>query len=170
LRSGEGFRVRNAGVADLADVVAMERRVPEAPHWVEGEYAAIVDTDGDADGTIKRCLVVAVAEGRLLGFAVGKVVSFGADGVAELESVAVDLTARRSGVARALCEAVVDWCRPRGVEAMELEVRTGSAGAIALYTGLGFVAVGRREEYYRGPTEDALLMRLDLAKKLGKDE
>jgi [ribosomal protein S18]-alanine N-acetyltransferase len=162
--------VRNAGVEDLPGVVAMERRVPEAPHWVEGEYAAIIDAGSGVDGTVRRCLVVAVAEGRLLGFAVGKVVGFGADGVAELESVAVDLTARRSGVGRALCETVIDWCGSQGAEAMELEVRTGSEGAIALYAGLGFVAVGRREEYYREPTEDALLMRLDLAKKFGEDE
>jgi ribosomal-protein-alanine N-acetyltransferase len=47
---------------------------------------------------------------------------------------------------------------------LELEVRAGRAGAIALYTGLGFVIVGRRRRYYREPVDDALLMRLDLAK------
>ena len=45
---------------------------------------------------------------------------------------------------------------------MELEVRAGSVGAIALYEGLGFVVVGRRRGYYREPVEDALLMRLEL--------
>ena len=47
---------------------------------------------------------------------------------------------------------------------MELEVRAGSAGAIGLYEGLGFVGVGRRRGYYRDPVDDAVLMRLDLAK------
>ena len=102
--------------------------------------------------------MVADAEGRLLGFAVGKVIGFG---LGELESVAVDSAARRKGVGRALCEAVIDWCRGQGAEGMELEVRAGSAGAIALYSGLGFVVVGRRKGYYREPVEDALLMKLE---------
>jgi ribosomal-protein-alanine N-acetyltransferase len=61
-----------------------------------------------------------------------------------------------------LCAAVVDWCGELGAAALELEVRAGSVGAIALYTGLGFVGIGRRAGYYREPVEDALLMRLDL--------
>jgi ribosomal-protein-alanine N-acetyltransferase len=56
---------------------------------------------------------------------------------------------------------VADWCRGEEVATVELEVRAGSAGAIALYSGLGFVVVGRRVGYYREPVEDALLMRLD---------
>jgi [ribosomal protein S18]-alanine N-acetyltransferase len=157
------FRVRIAGEGDLAGVVEMERAIAEAPHWAEAEYAAIVNVDRDIDGAIRRCLFVAEAE-RLLGFAVGKVIGSGADGVAELESVAVVGAARRSGVGRALCGAVVDWCREQGVGAVELEVRAGSGGAIALYAGLGFVVVGRRAGYYRGPVEDAVLMRLELEK------
>ena len=82
--------------------------------------------------------------------------------VAELESVAVDLRARRGGVGRALCGAVMDWCRRQGAAAVELEVRAASGGAIDLYRGLGFVAVGRRAGYYSGPLDDAVLMRLDL--------
>ena len=64
---------------------------------------------------------------------------------------------------RSLCEAVVRWCREQGAVEMELEVRAGSSGAIALYTGLGFIVVGRRAGYYRDPNEDAVLMQLKLA-------
>jgi ribosomal-protein-alanine N-acetyltransferase len=81
----------------------------------------------------------------------------------ELESVVVGVSARRSGVGRILCEAVVRWCRERGATEVELEVRAGSVGAMALYKGLGFVAVGERAGYYRDPVEDALLMQLRLA-------
>jgi ribosomal-protein-alanine N-acetyltransferase len=158
--SGAEFRVRTARVADLAGVVEMERGIPEAPHWGETEYAAILNEDGGADIAVRRCLMVAEAEGRLLGFAVGKVIGFGSG---EIESVAVDSAMRRGGVGRALCEAVVDWCRGQEVETVELEVRAGSGGAIGLYEGLGFVVVGRRKAYYRDPVEDALLMKLELA-------
>ena len=158
--SGAAFRVRVARVTDLAGVVEMERRIAEAPHWADAEYAAIVAADRSADGAVRRCLLVAEAEGGLVGFAVGKVSGFGPG---ELESVAVDSAARRNGVGRVLCEAVIDWCRGQGAEGMELEVRAGSDGALALYGGLGFVVAGRRKGYYRQPTEDALLMKLKLA-------
>jgi [ribosomal protein S18]-alanine N-acetyltransferase len=158
--SADGFRVRSAVVGDLAGVVALERSVAEAPHWGDAEYAAIVD-----GGVVRRCLLIAVAEGRLLGFAVGKMIGSGAEGVAELESVVVAEAARRGGVGRALCGGVVAWCRDEGAGVVELEVRAGSAGAIALYEGLGFVAVGRRRGYYGEPVEDAVMMRLELVER-----
>lgn len=157
-----GFHIRLAEVGDLAGVSALERGIAEAPHWAEGEYAAMVHADSDVDGGIRRCLFVAEAEGRLLGFAVGKVIGSSGEGLAELESVAVKAEARRGGVGRALCSAVAEWCGQQGAVALELEVRAGSAGAIALYSGRGFVVAGRRAGYYFAPVEDALLMRLDL--------
>lgn len=159
------FRVRVGGADDLAGVVELERGIAEAPHWAEAEYAAIVNVDGGEDGGVRRCLMLAeTIAGRLLGFAVGKVVGAGLDWVGEIESVAVDLAARRGGVGRALCEAVVGWCKQLGAGGIELEVRSGSVGAIALYVGLGFVSVGRRRGYYREPVEDALLMKLELGR------
>ena len=123
VESGEmrvaGFRIRVAEAADLRGVVALERATREAPHWAEAEYAAIVNADGDVDSWVRRCLLVAETEGRLLGFAVGKAIGSGAGSVAELESVAVEAAARREGVGRALCEAVVVWCREQGAAAME---------------------------------------------------
>jgi ribosomal-protein-alanine N-acetyltransferase len=172
-----GLLVRVGSAEDLAGVVVLERSVAEAPHWSEGEYRTIVGSQAGARGVgVRRCLFVAEAAGRLVGFAVGKVIGTGRDCLAELESVVVDAGARRGGVGRALCEAVMEWCRGEGAVAMELEVRAGSAGAAALYGGLGFVAVGRRAAYYpgisdrtaygtvceEGPAEDAVLMRLEL--------
>jgi ribosomal-protein-alanine N-acetyltransferase len=78
---------------------------------------------------------------------------------AELESVVVSASARRAGVGRVLCNAVLDWSRSQGATEVMLEVRAGSAGAIALYTGLGFTQAGRRPRYYRDPKDDALVMR-----------
>jgi [ribosomal protein S18]-alanine N-acetyltransferase len=168
-----GFSVRVGSAADLEAVVTLERAVVEAPHWGEAEYAAMVAQQG---GGVRRRLFIAELEDRLVGFSVGKVIGAAPECVGELESVVVDGGARRCGVGMALCEAMVKWCRSEGAAEMELEVRAGSAGAIALYDGLGFVAVGRRRGYYPGvygpghglgralgQAEDALLMRLELA-------
>jgi ribosomal-protein-alanine N-acetyltransferase len=149
------FSVRAAEAEDVLDVLALERATAEAPHWGKAAYAAMV---GGETGYVRRSLFVAEAAGRLVGFAVGKVVA----DVGELESVAVDSLARRGGVGRALCGAVIAWCREQGAAWVELEVRAMSEGAIGLYRGLGFFAVGRRPRYYAEPVDDAVLMRLDL--------
>jgi ribosomal-protein-alanine N-acetyltransferase len=151
--------IRLASAADIDEVILLERAVAEAPHWAESEYAAMIVP---ASGAVRRCLFVAEGEQWLIGFAVGKVIGIGPDSSSELESVAVHSTARRTGVGRRLCATVIDWCRAQGAAVIELEVRASSTGAIALYTGLGFVAEGLRQGYYREPVDDALLMRLDL--------
>jgi len=147
------LQVRAAVLDDLAGVVALERAVSEAPHWPERSYAEIVAGSG-----VRRCLFVAESAGELVGFAVGKVVT----DLGELESVAVRADARRSGTGRALCGAVVEWCRARDAMSLELEVRAASAGALALYGRLGFERVGFRRDYYREPVDDAVLMLLKL--------
>lgn len=151
--SAVGVRVREARHKDIHAVVALERAVEEAPHWAEDEYAGMLDGMG-----VRRRLVVAERDGRLLGFAVGKVVGIEGGAVGELESVAVAHDARRGGVGKALCEAVLDWCGEQSAGVVELEVRSGSEGAIALYRSLGFVSVGLRKRYYRDPVDDAVLM------------
>lgn len=171
--SADGLRVRQAEAADVAAVILLERRTAEAPHWGEAEYAGIVEAAGESElagGGIRRCLMVGELGDRVVGFAVGKVVNLGVglgvglggDAMGELESLAVEGSARRMGVGRALYRAVAEWCGGQGAVAIELEVRAGSGGAIALYEGVGFVGVGRRLGYYREPADDALLMRLEL--------
>jgi ribosomal-protein-alanine N-acetyltransferase len=81
---------------------------------------------------------------------------------AELESVVVREEMRRQGLGSALCRAVMDWARQEGAAAIGLEVRAGSGGALRLYGGMGFVAVGRRPHYYHDPDEDAIVMRCGL--------
>jgi ribosomal-protein-alanine N-acetyltransferase len=161
-----GFQVREAAAGDVAAVVELERGVEMAPHWEPAVYEAMLG--GDAGAALQRWLVVAGnLEGELVGFAVGRVLRAGEAMEAELESVAVRGDARRRGMGRALCEAVMAWANAQGAEAMELEVRASSAGAIGMYQRLGFVEWGRRGGYYRHPAEDAVRMRVRLGKQGG---
>lgn len=152
-----GLRVRAAFAEDIAAVAALEREIAEAPHWSVPDYAAILSSGG-----LQRCMFVAEFDGELAGFVVGKVVEAGSEALAELESVAVHVEMRRKGVGAALCEAVVDWCRAQSAAVLDLEVRSASVGAIALYERLGFERMGLRRAYYRDPADDAVLMRLKL--------
>jgi ribosomal protein S18 acetylase RimI-like enzyme len=88
--------------------------------------------------------------------------------IAELESVVVSDSYRRTGIGGALCRAVFDWARSQGATELVLEVRAASSAAIALYAALGFTLAARRPRYYRDPADDALLMRLQLKREKGE--
>jgi ribosomal-protein-alanine N-acetyltransferase len=148
------IQIRFALASDLDAILDLERDTDNAPHWPRESYAAILD----APDAPQRCLIVAYDAELLAGFAVG--LMHPADCVAELESVVVAISVRRAGIGRALCSAVLAWCRSHGATEIVLEVRAASTGAIALYAALGFTQAGRRPRYYRKPEDDALLMRL----------
>ncbi|WP_334267951.1 GNAT family N-acetyltransferase [Edaphobacter sp. HDX4] len=156
-----GPEVRLARAEDVAKVFALERRVPEAPHWELSDYASIPGQER-AEG-LRRRLFVAEDGSGLVGFAVGKIIGSGVDALAELESVVVDKDSRRRGVGRRLCEAVLEWCESEGAASVELEVRSLNHAAQAVYRRIGFVEEGRRRRYYRDPDDDALLMRFRVA-------
>ena len=72
---------------------------------------------------------------------------------------------RRQGWARLLLNTLAHWGRQHGAENLWLEVRRSNGGAQALYTAMGFEAVGVRKGYYpdaAGQREDAIVMRLAL--------
>ena len=77
----------------------------------------------------------------------------------DVMNVAVHPEFRRRGIAEALVTALVDQLKAIESRCLTLEVRASNVPAIALYSKLGFVEVGRRKNYYRNPKEDALIMR-----------
>jgi ribosomal-protein-alanine N-acetyltransferase len=91
-------------------------------------------------------------------------------GEAEILTIAVAPGARRSGLGRALVEAVCGLAGQSGAQTLFLEVAVDNAAAIGLYTAAGFTAAGRRRGYYDRGTEgriDALILRLGLNSEAG---
>ena len=68
----------------------------------------------------------------------------------ELLLLAVAPAVRRRGVAAALIARFVAEAASRGVARLFLQMREGNQ-AEALYRAHGFLPIGRRREYYRGP-------------------
>ena len=98
---------------------------------------------------------VAVEErGSVVGYANFRIVA----DEGEIERVAVHPDSRRRGYGRKLMEAMVDYSRKKGVRDMTLDVRVNNEKAINLYESCGFSEEGRRKDYYREPTEDAIIM------------
>ena len=163
IMAGPNLAIRRATEDDVTEIVLLERETTTAPHWAVADYADMLRRN--VSGGLKRALFVA-AEGRdVCGFAVGKVLWAGREAEGELESVVVHGGLRGQGGGSSLCGAVMEGAREEGAGKILLEVRAGSAGAVRLYGGLGFVATGRRPGYYHNPVEDAVLMRCTLARR-----
>lgn len=80
-----------------------------------------------------------------------------------ISNIAVRPDYRRRGVADALLSALEQRARALMLSFLTLEVRAHNAPAIALYGKHGYRVAGRRKNYYEKPTEDALLMTLNLS-------
>jgi ribosomal-protein-alanine N-acetyltransferase len=93
------------------------------------------------------------------GSVVGYVIARHVLDEAEILNLGVASARQRAGVGRALVEAMLVRLRQEGVATVFLEVRESNAVARRLYAGLGFAEVGRRPDYYRLPSEDAVVLR-----------
>ena len=102
--------------------------------------------------------LVAVSGDSVLGYVGSQTVMDESD----MMNLAVAPACRRQGIARALITALMKALQKKESGSLTLEVRASNAGAIALYESMGFLAVGRRPNYYFHPKEDALILRKDL--------
>ena len=77
----------------------------------------------------------------------------------DMMNIAVAPAFRRQGIAKRLIDSLILGLQERGSHTLTLEVRSSNEPAISLYRQLGFIQVGRRPNYSRNPTEDALILR-----------
>ena len=123
----------------MAEVARIQAASPEAPHW---NAAACLQYDN----------LVAVLGSRVAGFIVWRTLD---EGEREILSLAVSPDFRRQGIARTLCNSILEGFRG----AVYLEVRESNRAARNLYESLGFQPLGHRQKYYNSPQEDAIVMK-----------
>ncbi|PYR37506.1 MAG: ribosomal-protein-alanine N-acetyltransferase [Acidobacteria bacterium] len=80
-----------------------------------------------------------------------------------VNNLAVAPRHRRTGVASALLTRVFGEAAQLGAKRVTLEVRRSNETAQRLYERFGFKVADVRVDYYSQPTEDALVLSLDLA-------
>ncbi len=83
-------------------------------------------------------------------------------GEAYVANVAVGSAYRRKGVATALMSAAEKGARERCCDFISLEVRKSNCSAISLYEKRGYELKGERKNFYSNPTENAIIMTLEL--------
>ena len=144
---------RLATPADIPAMMALETHAVTAAHWSRQQYEQIFATDGP------RREALVIERGGIQGFLVARAL----DKEWEIENMAVSGPVRRLGLGTRLLGEFLDQVRIAGAQSVFLEVRESNHAARALYEKWAFVQSGRRKGYYRGPEEDAITYRLDLA-------
>jgi len=86
---------------------------------------------------------------------------------ADIQTIAVAESARRSGLGRVLMASLLAEARQRGAQRAFLEVRADNQGAHKLYDSLGFVSIGVRPAYYQPDGVDAIVMKCEFVAARG---
>ena len=81
---------------------------------------------------------------------------------AELYNIAISDEMRGTGAASLLLDKALSELKARNVTKLYLEVREHNGRARSFYVKNGFTEIGIRKNYYESPTENAVLMTLDL--------
>ena len=131
----------------VTQVAALEKLCFSAP-WSEASVA------GELENPLSVWLVCE-DRGKVLGYVGSQTVLEESD----MMNIAVLPEARRAGIGERLILSLIELLKDRGSRSLALEVRASNTPAISLYKKLGFLQVGRRPNYYRGPREDALILR-----------
>jgi tRNA threonylcarbamoyl adenosine modification protein YeaZ/ribosomal-protein-alanine acetyltransferase len=133
---------------DLAAVDALQRQTFTNPWGAEAIRWELENTD------VSRLYVMHDAAGALVAYCACWMVF----DELHINSLAVDVSRRREGLARRLLVHVLREAIEAGATAATLEVRRSNTAARALYEGLGFSIEGVRRDYYQDPREDAVIL------------
>lgn len=143
-------QIRPATPADVPALLALERICFPDPWSERGLAESLTPPNGGG-------LVAETGRG-IVGYLITREVG----GSGEILNLAIAPGSRRRGVGAQLLRAGLAGLGGRGVGEVFLEVRESNHAARALYERAGFRVAGARRGYYRSPSEDALVMRLDL--------
>lgn len=139
------YIIRKMKTDDVTDVAKIEADTFTEP-WSEQSFIAELKNP-------QATILVCEADGELAGFADMREIC----GECYINNIAVVPKYRRNGIGRSLMEALHNACS-EAAEFITLEVRQSNTAAISLYRLLGYTQVGVRKDFYRQPTENALLM------------
>ncbi len=106
--------------------------------------------------------IVVVERGEIIGYAVGWFV----EDELHIGNIAVRRDRQGSGIGKMLLERLLEEARARGTSYATLEVRVSNVRAINLYRKYGFRGVAIRKNYYSDNGEDALVMIVDIGKRV----
>ena len=117
-----------------------------------------------SENNIKNILIDGIGKGFVcIDTKNNKIASYGGVMVvadeAQVLNVATHPDYRGMGLAGLVLEKIINYSQAAGASFITLEVRESNAIAISLYKSCGFCEVGRIKQYYKHPSEDALILK-----------
>jgi ribosomal protein S18 acetylase RimI-like enzyme len=104
----------------------------------------------------QNCLLLAMVEGQAVGCVAMKRFD---DGICEMKRLYVHPEYRGRGIGRALAEAVIEYARQAGYQAMRLDTVLPRDAAMGLYYSMGFENI---DPYRYNPMKNAAYLELRL--------
>lgn len=147
---GAGIRLRDAELADLDAIMALETATFPTDAWSRDMMAAELASPHTA-------YLVVESGDEVVAYS-GLSAPAGSE-QADIQTIAVDGTHRRLGIGTVLVEQLLGAARARGAAEVFLEVRADNPGAEALYARHGFARIAVRPRYYQPDGVDAIVMR-----------
>lgn len=148
----EGFVIRDMSPSDLGEVQTIEETSFTTP-WSISSFKFEVDND-------ETILKVAVFNEHIIGYVCLRTIL----DITHVLNLVVTPDFRRKGTGGMLLRSAVEELErvKPDVRSLTLEVRESNRAAIGLYEKSGFLVTGRRTGYYQRPSEDAVIMELNL--------
>jgi ribosomal-protein-alanine acetyltransferase len=142
--------IRRMLASDAESVADLFAQSPQASPWSATDLLQLAAAGSQ--------VWVAEEDARVIGAVASRAIA----GEAEILSLSVRTNRRRLGIGHSLMEAALEELCACGAIRVFIEVRESNLGAQEFYRKLRFSQDGRRRNYYRNPTEDALLFSRSL--------
>ena len=144
--------IRDMSGNDLSEVHMLES-ICDATPWSVNALGYEID---NKDSILK----VAVRAEKIIGYVCIRTLL----DITHVMKISVLPEDRRNGIGSALFSEALKQLRLHkpDVTSVTLEVRDSNSAAVELYNNYGFRKTGTRKNYYKNPTEDGIVMQMDI--------
>lgn len=140
--------IRNATVNELDFCTELETNTFSEP-WSKNAFLQCIDSEDSYFN-------IAFINNKPVGYYVaGNICN-----EINLYTIAVSPEHRKCGIGKAMLQHLIQSAKKDDAYFIGLEVRESNTYAIRLYESEGFICNGKRKNFYKKPTEDALLYTL----------
>ena len=142
------MELRRSLPRDAKEIAALEEEI-FSDAWSERDISDLISTEGSMCYTAQE-------DGHVIGYVLGRIIA--PEG--EIYRIATAPAKRRRGIGYRMLSYAYKTELGHGLECLFLEVREQNAPARALYASFGFVEAGIRKNYYKNPSDNAIIMLL----------
>lgn len=140
------MEIRRSIPADATQIAKLEAEIFSDP-WREEDIISTISTEG-------AMCYTALSDGEVCAYVIARQIP--PEG--EIYRIATRPSKRRRGIAYRLLDYAIKTERGNGLEALFLEVREQNTPARKLYSSYGFKEIGIRKNYYKNPSDNAVIM------------